>query len=58
MNLVDCTVTKILSEPYFEYGKWFIKVEYNCYGNLSETSLMFREKEYAEKVSVGYVFQA
>lgn len=58
MNLLDCVVTKILSEPFYEYGKWFLKVEYKCYGNSAETSLMFREKQYAEQVEIGYKFQS
>jgi len=58
MNLVDCTVTKILTEPYLEYDKWFVNVQYDCYGSTYTTSIMFNEKESAEKVSIGYVFQA
>ena len=25
MNLVDCIVVGVLSEPKFEYGHWFVK---------------------------------
>ncbi len=28
MNLVDAFVKKVISEPYEEYGKWWIDVEY------------------------------
>lgn len=55
MNLVDAYVTKIIENPYFKYEKWWIKVEYECYG-ISKTELMFTTKEEAEKVCVGYKF--
>lgn len=58
MNLVDCFVTKILSLPYEMYGKWWVKVEYDCYGSSQKTSLMFNTKEEAEKIETGYKFLA
>lgn len=57
MNLLDATVTKVIGEPQFKYGKWFIKVEANCYGSPTESDLMFSTKEEAEAVKVGYIFQ-
>lgn len=56
MNLLDHAVTKILSEPYDKYNKWWVRVEYECYGNKGESSIMFNSKEQAEEVKVGYVF--
>ena len=41
MNLVDAVVTKVLSEPYLLYNKyWFVDVEYNSYGVISKTNIM------------------
>lgn len=58
MNLVDCYVTKVVSEPYQEYGKWWVKVEANAYGRPSKSTLMFDTKEEAIKVDVGHHFLA
>jgi len=56
MNLVEAIVTKVLREPFEDYNKWWVKVEYICYGSKSETELMFKTKEEAEKVKIGYKF--
>ena len=32
MNLVDAFVTKVISGPYEEYGKWWVDVEYISWG--------------------------
>ena len=32
MNLVDAVVTKVISGPYEEYGKWWVDVEYISWG--------------------------
>lgn len=56
MNLLDHTVKKVLSEPYEKYNKWWVRVEYECYGTKGEASIMFKTKEEAEKVTVHYVF--
>ena len=56
MNLINCTVTKILSKPYYKYDKWWVIVEYDCYGRKSEKSLCFKNKEQSEKLKVGTVF--
>jgi len=58
MNLIDASVTKLLSDPYLAYGKWWIKVSYKAWSDEEcETNIMFESKEDAEKVTVGYVFQ-
>ena len=41
MNLVDAFVKKVISEPYEEYGKWWIDVEYISWGVPGKTKLMF-----------------
>lgn len=56
MNLVDAYVTKIKGTPEFKYGKWFLKVEADCYGRTTETELMFNSKEDADRVEIGYHF--
>lgn len=57
MNLVDAVVTKVLSKQYFKYNYWFVDVEYNCYGQVSETSIMRSTEEAAKAVKVGHTFQ-
>lgn len=44
MNLVDAFVKKVISEPYEEYGKWWIDVEYISWGVPGKTRLMFESK--------------
>lgn len=60
MNLVDCFVTKVLDEPLLlnSYGKdfWTIKVEYDCYGSIQNTTLFFKTKKEVEEVKEGYKF--
>lgn len=57
MNLLDAIVTEIIDyTPYFKYGKWWVDVEYDCYGRKSKTSLMFDTIEEVLEVKVGYKF--
>lgn len=56
MNLVECYVTKVLSKPYKVYGLWCVKVEFDCYGHISEGTVDVFTKEEADKVDVGYKF--
>ena len=58
MNLIDFFVTEIVSEPYFEYNKWWIDVRADGYGVVSKHQLMFNTKEQCLNVSVGYKFLA
>jgi hypothetical protein len=58
MNLIDFFVTEIVSEPYFEYNKWWVKVKANGYGVVSNHELMFDTKEQCLNVTVGYKFLA
>ena len=58
MNLVDAVVTKVLSEPYLLYNKyWFVDVEYHSYGQVSETNIMCSTEEIAKAIKAGYTFQ-
>ncbi len=58
MNLLECTVTEVLSIPFEDYEKWWVRVEYNCYSVTSSTQIMFDTKEEAEKVKEGFKFMA
>ncbi|WDY60344.1 hypothetical protein [Pseudomonas sp. PSKL.D1] len=58
MNLIDCYVTKILGEPYRKFGAWWVDAEYESYGRISKTQLMFRTEEAARAATVGYHFTA
>ena len=33
MNLLKHSVTKILSQPYRQFGRWWVDVEYTCWGS-------------------------
>ncbi len=56
MTVLDATVTKILGEPEFKHGKWFVKVERDCWGAKDEAELMFSTEASAKAVEVGYKF--
>jgi len=58
MNLVDCYVTKVLSEPFKcpQSHSWGIKVEFDSYGRISETQLYLDTKAEILKVKKGYKF--
>jgi len=57
MNSLDAEVIKIISrKPKFEYDKWWVKVEYECYGLHSETYLMFETEKEAIELKIGFKF--
>lgn len=58
MNVIDFYVTKILSLPYCEYDRWWVKVKANSHGVESTHTLMFDTEEKASSISVGYKFVA
>lgn len=58
MNYCDCFVTKILSEPYFQYEKWWLDVEYDSEGALGLSSLMRDDKDDFKNVGIGFKFMA
>lgn len=58
MNQVDCYVTKILSEPFEKYGRWWVKVEYESWGRPGTTELMFDSAAEAKAVAEGLQFLA
>lgn len=56
MSPIKAIVEEVHTEPYEGYGRWWVKVKYNCYSVKSKTLLMFETKEEAEKVKIGYKF--
>lgn len=56
MNVLDAIVTKVIGEPYEKFGRWWVDVEYDCYGQMDETSLMCQSQGDALSVNVGYEF--
>lgn len=58
MNTVDCVVTKVLGKPENKYGKWFVKVQYDSWGHLSETEVLFDTQNEANDIQPGYKFLA
>jgi hypothetical protein len=56
MNLIDFYVTEIISEPYFEYNKWWLDVVAITHGVKSKHQLMFNSKQECDKIEVGYKF--
>lgn len=56
MNLVECYVIKVKSKPFESYGKWWVEVDYDCYGRVSNTQIMFDTEEEAKDVKKGFKF--
>ena len=56
MNLVDAFVTKVISGPYEEDGKWWVEVEYISWGVPGKSRLMFDSREPAQEVHEGFRF--
>ena len=54
MNLIDAWVTKVQEKPYYEYDKWWVKVESVDEGGNGTSTLMFETKEEADRVQPGY----
>jgi len=58
MNLLDVTITKVITEPYqIEDGKWVTVVITNCWGQEEETIIKKIEQSEIEKYVVGYRWQ-
>lgn len=58
MNLTDHFVTKVLGEPYENYGKWWVRVMSVSWGHDSENTIMCNTKEETLEVKKGTVFLA
>ena len=58
MNLVDCFVTAVLSQPYRKFAKWWVDVSYESWGSPGKTQLMFSTETGAAAVTIGHKFQA
>jgi hypothetical protein len=57
-NLIDCYVTEVLGKPVYVYGRWWVRVRYDCEGVIGTTDVMLSSEEAALKVGVGYHFLA
>lgn len=55
MNLIDATVTEVLSNPRKVYTKWFVKTKVDSWGRESYADLMFDTEEEAKALEVGRV---
>lgn len=58
MNKIDLWVIKITSEPYEEYGKWFLDVMSESHGSISYNTIMFNTFFEADSVAIGYKFKS
>ena len=59
MNQLEAVVIKVMSKkPGFRYDKYWMKVEYVCYGLSSTMDLMFDTKEEAMAMGPGHKFKA
>ncbi len=56
MNLLDCVVTEIVREPYEIHNKWWVKVEYTCYGSRGFSDIMCKTEEEALNIKIGHKF--
>ena len=57
MNYLDFDVTEILSEPYENYGKYWVRVNGTCETNeVYEKTLMFNTLQEALEVKAGDTF--
>jgi hypothetical protein len=57
MNTSDALVKKVISyKPKYQDKKYWIKVEYLCYGLTSTAYLMFDTEEEAKSIKKGYKF--
>lgn len=63
MNVLEHYVTEVIGKPYYDdYGsgkyRWWLKVKATCYGQESETTLMFDTESDARRIDKGYMFLA
>lgn len=57
MNLLDAWVVRVHGIPYEKYGKWWIAVTYNCWGQEGRKELMCDTYEEANTIREGHIFQ-
>lgn len=56
MNLLDAYVKEVLSEPYQAYGRWWVKVKAECWGQYGEHEIMCDTIDEAKAIKVGHKF--
>jgi hypothetical protein len=57
MNLVECTVTKIISGPNSRKDYFYLEVEYDTHGSTNRTIIVRNTNDFSDVV-VGYKFLA
>lgn len=58
MNNLEAEVIRIISwKPKFEFGKYIVNVEYECYGLCSDTYLAFDNEQDALNLKIGHKFE-
>lgn len=57
MNVCDCHVMEVLSEPYYEYEKWWVKCRLNSHGMEYTSTLMFNTIQGARSIKIGDIVQ-
>lgn len=56
MNLLECHITKMIDEPFFKYGFWWQKVEFDSHGVIGETKLFAKYVEDFKTLTIGFKF--
>jgi len=59
MNMIEMTVTKVLSKPvqYQDKDLWLVDVMAESWGREMKTKVYEKSKETAESVKIGYKFE-
>lgn len=55
MNVIDAKIIEIKSKPYVLYGRFWVDVKVTAYGRESDTEVMCKTLEEAEKVHIGQI---
>lgn len=58
MNMIDCTVVRVTSEPYEAYGRWWVDVIANSWGTVQPTYVMCDTLDAAKAIKPGFTFLA
>ena len=57
MNLIEHVVTEVKSQPYYVH-MWCVDVMANSWGNVRPTTVYLQTEEEANKVDIGFKFEA
>lgn len=56
MNEIDFVVESVVSDPLYEYGKWWVSVIAESYGRSSVMKIMCNTLDEAKQNDIGYEF--